>query len=115
MKGITHIQKGEVVNATWKNMIAISYNGTDWSTIMNHSIKSIGFHSLNLNSTSQNNYPERFKESGYVIDIKLNDEASTTFQLNVERVENQATWIVSDKLTNVQKAVEDLNSWMAIA
>jgi hypothetical protein len=103
---IRYIANGVDVDASWTNVIAISYDGVNWATINSINL-SVAKHAINLNSSAPNSHPERNKESGFVIVVKRSDSEGALLKFNPENIQNQRTWI-----GRPNQAVSDIASWI---
>jgi hypothetical protein len=112
-KDILYIANGEEIDPTWTNHIVISSDGVNWDGISKVGI-SAGKHSINLNTSAPNSYPERNKENGFVIVLKRGDSEGPLLKFNPEKVVNQATWLSQGSpIANANKALADILTWLA--
>jgi hypothetical protein len=112
-KDILYIQNGEQVDALWTNHVVISNDGVHWSGISKHNLTATQ-HSINLNTSAPNSFPERNKESGFVLVLKRNDAEGAILKFNVENVLNQPTWLVGTPAANINVAMADVLGWLAV-
>ena len=114
-KDILYINDGVAINAAWTNHIAISGDGVNWDTI-NKLDLSVGKLALSLNKTAPNSYPERNKESGFVIVVKRSDSEGPLLKFNPEKVLSQPTWSTSGTATSLSSgantAIADIATWL---
>jgi len=106
-KDILHIDDGAAVDVAWTGHIVISADGSTWNGI-NIAGLSASLHNVNFNTTATNSYPERNKETGWVIVLKHKDSDGAVLKFNPENVTNQAGWI-----GDPQQALSDILDWLA--
>lgn len=115
-KDIKYIDDGTAINALWTDHIAISGDGVNWDVIPKAGMFA-GKHAISLNSNAPNSYPERNKDSGFVIVVKRNDADTPLLKFNPENVVNQATWSTTGTATDIasgaQQALADIIGWLA--
>lgn len=110
-KDILYIDEGINVDVTWTGHIVISSDGVVWDGISIIQGVSVGTHSINLNTSVTNSYPERNKEEGYVVTITGKDGLILKF--NPSKVLNQAGWIAGTPQQNAIAAVADILNWLS--
>lgn len=111
-KDILYINNGSAVDPAWTGHIVISGDGVNWDGISKVGL-SVGKHSISLNTISSNSYPERNKESGFVITFKIEDGSGAILKFNPEKVLNQSGWVSGTPSANAQQAVTDILTWLA--
>lgn len=111
-KDILYINDGAAVNIAWTSHIVISSDGVKWDAIPIAGLM-VGIHPINLNTTAPNSFPERNKESGWVITLKRNDNEGVILKFNPSKVLNQAGWVAGTPLANAQAAMADILTWLA--
>ena len=107
-KDILYIRNGVIST----NHIEISGDGVSWDAISKVGL-TVTVHSINLNSSAKNSYPERNKESGFVITIRGLESEGAILKFNPNNVVNQPTWIAGTDVVNSQVALASILSWLA--
>lgn len=112
-KNILYIADGVQVNASWVNHIVISNDGVNWDAISKAGI-SVGKHSINLNTSITNSYPERGETSGFVITLKQSDAQSPKLSFDPSKVLNQAAWNTgaASPAAGAIQAMDDIITWL---
>lgn len=110
-KDILYINDGAAVDAAWTGHIVISSDGSNWSGISKTGL-SVGRHSINLNSTAPNSFPERNKEEGFVITLKHSDSNGAILKFNPMKVLNQQAWIAGTPAAGATQAMTDILTWL---
>lgn len=98
-----HIQNGSVVDVVWVGTIAISPDGTNWSTYPKDQIR-VGIENANTNSADPNYIPSETSGKRVVIRNINNDDLIVRFLPG--EVTNQVGW------TTVDLAVDSINTWI---
>lgn len=98
-----HIQNGSTVNVSWLGTIALSLDGTNWSTYPKDQIR-VGIENVNTNSADPNYIPFETSEKRVFIRNINNDDIIARFL--VSEVDNHPGW------TNVDLAVKAINEWI---
>lgn len=112
-KDILYIEEGATIDVTWTGHIVISSDGINWNGI-NTAGLSVGKHYISLNNSVENSFPERNKETGWVIVLKHIDSDGAVLKFNPANVVNQATWNTgaTDPTAGSITAVDDIMSWI---
>lgn len=115
-KDILYIADGAAVNAAWTGHIVISGDGTNWDAINIVGLSATA-HPVSFNTSAPNSYPERNKESGWVIVLKRSNSEGAVLKFNPEKVTNQATWSTTGTAADInagkQAALADILTWLA--
>lgn len=102
-----HIDLGTNVDAGWVNQIAVSHNGTDWSTIHKDNIASIGRVRIANVQSVDRGAPHQDLEK-----VHITKTDNTKFSFDIKDVQNQATWSVGGNAA-LNTAIDDLSTWTA--
>jgi hypothetical protein len=102
-----YVQKGSIVNAGWSDSLAISANGSSWSTYRYTTISAVipvfiantGFSAAN--PSNETNTAE--------VHLKMNN--GSVIKLNLNNIANQAGWLPTQVGTN--QCVSDISSWIS--
>ena len=102
-----YIDLGTNVDAGWVDQIAVSHNGTDWSTIHKSEISSISrVRIANVGNVDQG-APHQDLEK-----VHVTKTDNTKFSFDIKDIDNQPAWSVGGNAA-LNVAVDDLSTWVA--
>lgn len=105
-----YIDDGVNVDPSWTEHIAISADGSNWSTL-NKSGKNVKPRTLNINNNPQYRAPFLNKGSHSLISITDGSDDNQIITFDPNDVVNQPTW-QGNTPTALQTAVQDITGWL---
>jgi hypothetical protein len=99
------IVNGITADAGWTKQIAYSSDGVNWNTLSKANLR------VKRDAVTGNTSSPLVESSGkFIVTLLHSDEELLRFKLS--DVTNQPTW--TNDLAGLQKAVDDINTWIAL-
>jgi len=104
-----YLDDGVNVDASWVNHIAVSYDGTNWSTINK---ANLNVHSRWLNlSTGPVRHPFLNKSAHGLISLTVGSDDTQILTFDPNDVTNRPTW-QGGTVVELQAAVAEITGWL---